>query len=85
VVYIGFSHDVTKYPDLTATTALFLRSMLIVLIFLITFWTNLIIKAAMNQACNRRNVEDIREDEFQEKKKMARPVDYSMIQDSRDP
>ncbi|CAB9528451.1 LAG1 longevity assurance homolog [Seminavis robusta] len=69
VVYVVFQYDFNDYPEIPATAAFILKSMLIVLELLMTFWLVLIIKAAINQLSNEGNVEDIREDEFTTTKK----------------
>lgn len=65
VVYICFILDIQIDPG----SLLLLRAMLVVLVILMLFWLWLIIKAAINQASNKGNVEDIREGGRSGKKK----------------
>ena len=62
IVYILLTHDMDVYHEVSSNVVIFLKTQLIVLVALCSFWLVLIIKAAINQSLNKGKVEDIREE-----------------------
>lgn len=61
VAYVILAYDHQLTSSMPFRQVVFLKSMIVVLVILMTFWLGLIIKAAIYQKSNRGNADDIRE------------------------